>query len=95
VADKQSRNPCGSSPRPTAAATARKFRLKDAEPRGHRGISKTKGKDEAQGLLAAGVERLARLQDKLSAQAQWSLLLVFQAMDAAGKDGAIKHVMSA
>ncbi len=51
-------------------------------------------KDQAEELLEHGVARLAELQDKLYAQDQWSLLLIFQAMDAAGKDGAIKHVMS-
>jgi PPK2 family polyphosphate:nucleotide phosphotransferase len=45
-------------------------------------------------MLASGVERLTALQEKLYAQNQWSVLIVFQAMDAAGKDGAIKHVMS-
>lgn len=45
-------------------------------------------------LLADGVKLLSELQDKLYAQDRWSLLLVFQAMDAAGKDGVIKHVMS-
>jgi len=45
-------------------------------------------------VLAAGVERLAKLQDKLYADDHWSLLLIFQAMDAAGQDGTIKHVMS-
>ena len=45
-------------------------------------------------MLEVGVEALAELQDVLYAQDRWSLLLVFQAMDAAGKDGAIKHVMS-
>jgi len=45
-------------------------------------------------LLTKGVEELARLQDVLAAQNRWGLLLVFQAMDAAGKDGTIKHVMS-
>lgn len=44
--------------------------------------------------LELGVEALATMQDKLYAQDKWSLLLIFQAMDAAGKDGAIKHVMS-
>jgi polyphosphate kinase 2 (PPK2 family) len=44
--------------------------------------------------LAQGVERMAELQDKLYAQDRWALLLIFQAMDAAGKDGTIKHVMS-
>jgi PPK2 family polyphosphate:nucleotide phosphotransferase len=45
-------------------------------------------------VLKRGVELLAELQDKLYAQDRWALLLVFQAMDAAGKDGTIKHVMS-
>ena len=53
-----------------------------------------KNKEKAVELLAAGVARIAELQDKLYAHDQWSLLLVFQAMDAAGKDGAIKNVMS-
>ncbi|MCZ7657967.1 MAG: hypothetical protein M5U07_08930 [Xanthobacteraceae bacterium] len=51
-------------------------------------------KDHAQSLLADGVKRLAELQEKLYAQDRWSVLAIFQAMDAAGKDGAIKHVMS-
>ncbi|HPE77336.1 MAG TPA: polyphosphate kinase 2 family protein [Draconibacterium sp.] len=45
-------------------------------------------------LLQMGVETLASMQDKMYAQDKWSLLIIFQAMDAAGKDGAIKHVMS-
>ena len=51
-------------------------------------------KEQAEKILADGVERLAKLQDKLYADDRWSLLLIFQAMDAAGKDGTIKHVMS-
>src|SRR6185369_10428118 len=51
-------------------------------------------KADAKALLADGVERLAALQEKLYAQDRWSVLAVFQAMDAAGKDGAVKHVMS-
>lgn len=51
-------------------------------------------KAEAQELLAQSVARLAKLQDKLYAQDRWAVLLIFQAMDAAGKDSAIKHVMS-
>jgi PPK2 family polyphosphate:nucleotide phosphotransferase len=67
------------------------FRLKDVKPGedGPRGL-----KQQAEGLLRLGVERLAKLQELLYAQDRWSLLLIFQAMDAAGKDGAIKHVMS-
>jgi PPK2 family polyphosphate:nucleotide phosphotransferase len=51
-------------------------------------------KRQAEALLAAGVERLSKLQELLYAQDRWSMLLIFQAMDAAGKDGTIKHVMS-
>jgi len=55
---------------------------------------KLKSKDHAQEWLEAGVARLSELQARLYAQNQWSVLLIFQAMDAAGKDGTIKHVMS-
>ena len=51
-------------------------------------------KEHAAKELQQGVDRTAELQDKLYAQDNWALLLIFQAMDAAGKDGAIKHVMS-
>jgi PPK2 family polyphosphate:nucleotide phosphotransferase len=70
-----------------------KFRLKDFDP-GDTGDLGDEDKPRAKEMLQAGVEALAHLQDKLYAQDRWSLLLVFQAMDAAGKDGAIKHVMS-
>jgi PPK2 family polyphosphate:nucleotide phosphotransferase len=69
----------------------RKFRLKDVDPEDTGGI---RSKKDAQAALAKGVEALSRLQDVLYAQDRWGLLLIFQAMDAAGKDGAIKHVMS-
>lgn len=69
----------------------RDFRLKDYDPADTGGID---SKDEAKQLLEEGVARLADLQDKLYANDSWALLLIFQAMDAAGKDGAIKHVMS-
>lgn len=68
------------------------FRLKDVDP-GDTGGLKI-GKDDAAELLDRGVEALAGLQDRLYAQDKRALLLVFQAMDAAGKDGTIKHVMS-
>jgi PPK2 family polyphosphate:nucleotide phosphotransferase len=68
-----------------------KFRLKEFDPRD---TSAFKSKEHAQELLRAGVDRLAELQDKLYAQDCWALLLIFQALDAAGKDGTIKHVMS-
>ena len=68
------------------------FRLKDIDPGDTGGF--TTGKSAAEGILKEGVERLCDLQEKLYAQDRWGVLLVFQAMDAAGKDGAIKHVMS-
>lgn len=52
------------------------------------------GKSDAKTLLKAGIKRLAAFQELLYANAAWSLLIVFQAMDAAGKDSSIKHVMS-
>ena len=68
-----------------------KFRLKDHDPAETLGI---KSKEAAARYLQAGIEHMANLQDKLYAENDWSLLLIFQAMDAAGKDGVIKHVMS-
>jgi len=70
-----------------------KFKLKDFDP-GDTGPLQEKEKPLAQQALQAGREALSELQDMLYAQDRWSVLLVFQAMDAAGKDGAIKHVMS-
>src|SRR5438128_1789045 len=69
-----------------------KFRLSNFEPADNCGIDIDKA--EAKAMLANGVERLSALQEKLYAQNRWSVLIVFQAMDAAGKDSAIKHVMS-
>jgi PPK2 family polyphosphate:nucleotide phosphotransferase len=69
------------------------FRLKDHDP-GDTGRLDGEDKPEAKEMLERGVEWLAAEQDKLYAQDRRSLLLVFQAMDAAGKDGTIKHVMS-
>ena len=68
------------------------FRLKDFDPGDTCGLKM--GKGEAAELLQRGTEWLAEEQDMLYAQDRWSLLLLFQAMDAAGKDGTIKHVMS-
>jgi len=68
------------------------FRLKNIDPADTCGLQL--GKGEAADLLARGTQWLAEEQDMLYAQDSWSLLLVFQAMDAAGKDGTIKHVMS-
>ena len=70
-----------------------RFRLKDFDP-GDTGPLKDADKPRAQQALQAGKEALAQLQTMLYAHDRWSVLLIFQAMDAAGKDGAIKHVMS-
>jgi PPK2 family polyphosphate:nucleotide phosphotransferase len=70
-----------------------KFRLKDHDPGATGGLT-DEHKAESATLLDAAVQLLAEEQDRLYAQDRWSLLLVFQAMDAAGKDGVIKHVMS-
>ena len=69
------------------------FRLKDVDP-GDTGDFKSEDKPRLKEALQTGVAELAALQSKLYAQDRWSVLLVFQAMDAAGKDGTIKHVMS-
>ena len=68
------------------------FRLREHDPADTAGH--LIAHDQAEALLAAGVGRLAELQEKLYAQDRWSALCVFQAIDAAGKDGTIKHVMS-
>jgi PPK2 family polyphosphate:nucleotide phosphotransferase len=69
------------------------FRLRDFDP-ADTGDLKSADKPKAREALRTGVETLAALQDMLYAQDKWSVLLIFQAMDAAGKDGTIKHVMS-
>ena len=68
------------------------FRLKDISPKDTRGLDIDA--KEARASLKKGVERLSKLQEMLYAQDRWSVLVIFQAMDAAGKDSAIKHVMS-
>ena len=67
------------------------FRVKDFDPAATKHIH---SKEHAEELLQKGISEMAELQDKLYAQDRWAVLLIFQAMDAAGKDGAIKHVMS-
>ncbi len=69
------------------------FRLKDVDPGDTLGF-KSEAKPWAKEELQIGVTALAELQDMLYAQDRWAVLLIFQAMDAAGKDGTIKHVMS-
>ena len=79
--------------KPYRVTKGKKFRLKDIEP-SDTGEFKAADKARAKEALENGVQALAELQDMLYAQDRWSLLLIFQAMDAAGKDGTIKHVMS-
>lgn len=67
------------------------FRLKDWDPGDTNNLDIEK--DEAKKLLAEGVKRLSELQERLYPQDRWAVLLIFQAMDAAGKDSVIKHVM--
>src|SRR5258706_15765709 len=67
------------------------FRLKDFDPAETLGLN---SKEHAQETLESGIARLCDLQDKLFAQDRWAILVVLQAMDAAGKDSLIKHVMS-
>jgi PPK2 family polyphosphate:nucleotide phosphotransferase len=67
------------------------FRLKDFDPAD---TANWQSKEHAQEAVQEGIARTADMQDKLYAQGRWAVLLIFQAMDAAGKDGAIKHVMS-
>jgi PPK2 family polyphosphate:nucleotide phosphotransferase len=73
-------------------ADPEKFRLREFSPddRGGLGLDK----HAVQGLLAEDIRRLSDLQERLYAEDRWSLLVIFQAMDAAGKDSVIKHVMS-
>jgi PPK2 family polyphosphate:nucleotide phosphotransferase len=73
--------------------TGDSFRLKDIDPDDTLGFT-SEDKPRAKEALAMGVDLLAELQDMLYAQDRWAVLLIFQAMDAAGKDGAIKHVLS-
>ena len=70
-----------------------RFRLKDFDPGDTLDLG-DEDKPRAKEALQEGIELLAEMQDRLYAQDRWALLLIFQAMDAAGKDGAIKHVMS-
>ncbi|HUI74405.1 MAG TPA: polyphosphate kinase 2 family protein [Candidatus Acidoferrum sp.] len=77
--------------RPYRIAQGTEFRMKDIDPGDTNGL---KEKDKAKTILQNGIDLLCHMQEKLYAQDRWGLLLIFQAMDAAGKDGAIKHVLS-
>jgi len=78
---------------PFRVTDGKKFRLKQVDPGDTLGFG-ADAKGRAKEGLEAGVEMLSDLQDRLWAQDRWAVLIIFQAMDAAGKDGAIKHVMS-
>jgi PPK2 family polyphosphate:nucleotide phosphotransferase len=77
--------------KPFEIADGSGFRLKDFDPAETLGL---KSKERAQETLERGIVRLSKLQEKLYAQDRWGILLILQAMDAAGKDSTIKHVMS-
>src|SRR5258708_36870990 len=77
--------------KPYRVDNGRKFRLKDFDPAD---TSDVKSRKHAEGELLSGLERLIKLQDKLYAQDRWAILVILQAMDAAGKDSVISHVMS-
>jgi PPK2 family polyphosphate:nucleotide phosphotransferase len=79
---------------PFRVSKGKHFQLKDVDPNDTLEFTKDADKSRAKEALTTGVAAMAELQDKLYAQDKWALLLIFQAMDAAGKDGAIKHVMS-
>src|ERR1041384_5609108 len=80
--------------KPFRVSKGKNFRLKDVNLDDTLDFTKEADKPRAKEALTRGVAALAELQDKLYAQDKWAVLLIFQAMDAAGKDGAIKHVMS-
>src|SRR5215467_6311322 len=77
--------------KPFRVEDGKNFRLKDFDPSD---TGKLKSEQDGKELLAKGIARMAELQDMLYAQNRWALLLTIQALDAAGKDGIIKHVMS-
>jgi PPK2 family polyphosphate:nucleotide phosphotransferase len=79
--------------KPYVVTSGKDFRLKDHDPADTHGL-KSADKPEAKKLLEDGIQLLSEKQDVLYAQSSWALLLIFQGMDAAGKDGTIKHVMS-
>jgi len=77
--------------RPFLVESGKEFRLSDHDPSTTLGFD---GSEDAQEMLKQGVAMLSDMQQKLYAQSRWAVLLIFQAMDAAGKDGVIRHVMS-
>jgi PPK2 family polyphosphate:nucleotide phosphotransferase len=83
----------GKLAKPFRVVDGEKFHLKDIDP-GDTLEFDSEDKPRSKEILATGIDALAELQDMLYAQNRWAMLLIFQAMDAAGKDGTIKHVMS-
>src|SRR5438093_13300777 len=81
--------------KPFRISKGENFRLKDVDPDDTLDFTKEADKPRAKEALVMGVTALAELQDKLYAQHKWAVLLIFQAMDAAAKYRAIKHVLSA
>ena len=77
--------------KPYRVSEGKKFRLKDFDPAD---TGKLHSKENAQELLQKGIAALSELQERLFAFNKWGASLIFQAMDAAGKDGAVSHVMS-
>ncbi len=84
-------NNLGKLAKPYRVEDGKHFRLRNFDPTD---TGKMKSKEQGAAELQRGIDQLSDLQDKLYAQHQWAVLLIFQAMDAAGKDGTIKHVMS-
>ena len=87
---KSSRSDLAKLPGRYRVTDGRRFRLSAFDPADTAGFDK----GDVKGALAHGVERLGELQERLYAQDRWGVLIIFQAMDAAGKDGTIKHVLS-
>jgi PPK2 family polyphosphate:nucleotide phosphotransferase len=77
--------------KPFRVENGKHFRLKDHDPGDTRGLA---SEGDAADLLKKGIRQMAELQDRLYAQDRWAVLVILQAMDAAGKDSVIKHVMS-
>ncbi len=77
--------------KPFRVDNGNKFKLSDHDPASTRGFE---AREDAEDVLKQGVSMLSDMQQKLYAQSRWGVLLIFQAMDAAGKDGVIRHVMS-
>lgn len=91
--DKSTRKHIAKVIAPFRVDDGRRFRLKDIDPADTGGLQ-SEFKDEASAMLRQNIGWLAEEQEMLYAQDKWAVLLIFQAMDAAGKDGTIKHVMS-